>query len=262
MPAPAFTPATTTSSLATRYSRALVMPEVAVRLPAVTVMESGITRVPVGRVSGERMYESEHFFFWMTVIENLPEYTFQRALDYADPDNVEELAQLAARLRLESVEPGNWYPTEKDATALFSRSGEFKGVQVAGQSTMDTTEGAKCTAIIWFTPDTLEKMSLALLATAYRDANEQGYKPISAEIAEIVLSTTRQVGRFTGSATFMPDTSYGLAGLLEARHALRTGSMLVPDSTLAELDDLISTHGERYREYLGGRDAYGLDVRV
>ncbi len=262
MPVLALKPATTTSSLVARYTRALVMPEVAVRLPAVTVMESGITRVPVGRVSGERLYQSEHFFFWMTVIENLPEYTFQRALSYADPDNVEELAQLAGRLRLESVEPGNWYPTEEDATALFSRSGGFEGVQVTKQSTMDTPEGAKCTAMIWFTPDTLEKMSLALLAAAYREANEQGYKPISAEIAEVVLPVAKQMDRFAGSAVFMPDTSYGLGGLLEARHALRIGSISVPKSRLAELDDIISTHGEQYREYLGGRDAYGLTVRV
>lgn len=81
------------------------MHEVAVKLPAVTVMESGITLVPVGRVSTERFYDSEHFFFWMTVIENLHEYTFQRALDYADPANVEELARLAGRLRLEVEMP-------------------------------------------------------------------------------------------------------------------------------------------------------------
>ncbi len=262
MPALALKPATSTSSLVARYTRALVMPEVAVRLPAATVMESGITRVPVGRVSGERLYESEHFFFWMTVIENLPEYTFQRALDYADPDNVEELAQLAGRLRLKSVEPGDWYPTERDATALFSRSGGFEGVQVTTQSTMKTPEGAKCTAMIWFSPDTLEKMGLALLAAAYRGANEQGYKPISADIAEVVLSVAKQMGQFAGSATFMSDTSYGLAGLLEARHAVRSDSTSVPNSSLLALDDLLATHGERYREYLGGHDAYGLTVRV
>ena len=262
MPVLALKPATTTSSLVARYTRALAMPEVAVRLPAVTVMESGITRVPVGRVSGERLYESEHFFFWMTVIENLPECTFQRALDYADPDNVEELAKLAGRLRLESVEPGDWYPAEKDTTALFSRSGGFEGVQVTTQSTMETPEGAKCTAMIWFAPDTLEKMGLALLAAAYREANEQGYKPISPEVAEVVLPVAKQMGRFAGSATFMSDTSYGLAGLLEARHAVRSDSTSVPNSSLVALDDLLATHGERYGEYLGGRDAYGLTVRV
>ncbi len=238
------------------------MPDVAVRLPAVTVMESGITHVPVGRVSGERLYNSEHFFFWMTVIENLPEYTFQRALSYADPDNVEELAQLAGRLRLESVEPGDWYPTEEEATALFSRSGDFKGVQITIQSTMDTPEGAECTAMIWFTPDTLERMGLALLVVACREAKEQGYKPIGSEIAEVVLPTAKQMGPFAGSAVFMPDTSYGLAGLLDARHTLRSGSISVSDSGLTALDDLIKLHGERYREYLGGRDAYGLTVRV
>jgi len=76
MPVLALKPATTTSSLVARYTRALAMPEVAVRLPAVTVMESGITRVPVGRVSGERLYESEHFFFWMTVIGTYPSAHF------------------------------------------------------------------------------------------------------------------------------------------------------------------------------------------
>ena len=262
MSALAFKPATTASSMVARYTRALVMPEVAVRLPAVTVMESGVTRMPVGRVSGERMYESGHFFFWMTVIENLPEYTFQRALSFADPDNTEELAQQAARLRLESVEPGYWYPTKEDSTALFSRSGGFEGVQITVQSTMETQEGAKCTAMIWFTPDTLEKMRLALLAAAYREANKQGYKPISAEIAEAVLPVAEQMGQFAGSATFMSDTSYGLAGLLEARHAVRSDSASVPNTSLVALDDLLATHGERYREYLGGRDAYGLTVRA
>ena len=262
MPALSLKPASTTSSLAARYARALVMPEVAVRLPAVTVMESGITSLPVGRVSGERLYESEHFFFWMTVIENLPEYTFHRALSYADPDNVEELAQLAARLRLESVEPGDWYPTERDVTALFSRSGDFKGVQVAKQATMATPEGAKCTAMIWFTPEVLEKMSLALLAAAVRWARDDGNVPISAKLAATVLPVVEQMDRFAGSAVFMPKDDYGLAGLLEARHALRSGSAAASESDLADLDDLISTHGERYREYSGGREAYVLTVRV
>ena len=70
----------TSSSLASRYTRALGMPEVAVRLPAATVMEYGVTRLPTVRVSTERLFPSEHFFFWMTVIENMPEYTFQKAL--------------------------------------------------------------------------------------------------------------------------------------------------------------------------------------
>ena len=262
MPALALESRTTTSSLATRYARALVMPEVAVRLPAVTVMESGTTRLPVGRVSGERLYESEHFFFWITVIENLHEYTFQRDLSYADPKNVEELARLAGRLRLNSVEPGDWYPTERDITALFSLSGDFKGVQVAKQATMATPEGAKCAAMIWFTPDILEKMGLALLAAAVRWARDDGYRPISAEVAATVLPVVEQMGTFAGSAVFMSDTDYGLAGLLEARHALRSGPATTSESDLADLDDLISTHGERYREYLGGREAYGLTVRV
>lgn len=262
MPALALKPTAPASSLVSRYARALVMPEVAVRLPAVTVMESGITRLPVGRVSGERLYESEHFFFWMTVIENLPEYTFHRALSYADPNNVEELARLAGRLRLNSVEPGDWYPTERDITALFSRSGDFKGVQVAKQATMETPEGAKCIAMIWFTPDTLEKMSLALLAAAVRWARDDGYIPISAELATVVLPVVGQMGTFAGSAVFMSNDDYGLAGLLDARHALKSGYATVAESDLSDLDDLISTHGGRYREYLGGREAYGLTVQV
>ena len=262
MPTLAPKPATASSSLATRYARALVMPEVAVRLPAVTVMESGVTRVPVGRVSGERLYESEHFFFWMTVIENLHEYTFQRALSYADPANVEELAQLAARLRLESVEPGYWYPSDSDAQALFSKSGEFIGVRLSTHSGETTPEGANCVANIWFQPCQLEKMSLALLAAAARWARDDNYTPISAELAAAVLPVVEQMGKFAGSAVFVPNETYGLAGLLEARHALKSGSTTAPKSDLADLDDLISTHGERYREYLGGRDAYGLTVRV
>ncbi len=161
-----------------------------------------------------------------------------------------------------SVEPGDWYPAEKDTTALFSRSGDFEGVQVTTQSTMETPEGAKCTAKIWFAPDTLEKMGLALLAAACREASEQGYKPISPEVAEVVLPVAKQMGRLAGSATFMSDTSYGLAGLLEARHALRSGSTSVPESSLLALDDLLATHGKRYGEYLGGREAYGPTVRV
>ncbi|MXZ84302.1 MAG: hypothetical protein F4Z02_01420 [Acidimicrobiia bacterium] len=262
MPALALEPKTATSSLATRYARALVMPEVAVRLPAVTVMESGITRLPVGRVSGERLYESEHFFFWMTVIENLPEYTFHRALSYAHPNNAEELARLAGRLRLESVEPSDWYPSDNDVQALFSRSGEFIGVRLSTHSGEPTPEGADCVASIWVSPDSLEKMSLALLAAAVRWARDDKHTPISAELAAVVLPVVEQMGTFAGSAVFMSDTDYGLAGLLEARHALRSGPATVSESDLEDLDDLISTHGERYREYLGGREAYGLTVQV
>lgn len=260
MPALALKPTTTTSSLATRYARALVMPEVAVRLPAVTVMESGATRVPVGRVSGERLHDSEHFFFWMTVVENLPEYTFQRALSYADPDNVEELAQLAGRFRLDSVEPGYWYPSDNEVQALFSKSGEFQGVRLSTQSSETTPEGADCAASIWFHPDQLKKMSLALLASAVRWARDGNYTPISAELAAVVLPVVEQMGKFAGSAVFMSDTEYGLAGLLEARHALRSGLATTSESEFTDLDDLISNHGDRYREYLGGRDAYGLTV--
>ena len=238
------------------------MPEVAVRLPAVTVTESGATRVPLGRVSSERFYNSEHFFFWMTVIENLPEYTFQRALDYADPDNVEELARLAGRLRLESVEPGHWYPSESDVNALYSKSGEFNGVRLSSEATLNTPEGAKCTAILWFDPELLEKMSLALLASAIRDAREQGYEPLSNELAKLVLPVVRQMGPYTGAAVFMPGTSYGLGGLLEARHALLSSPTTPTETSLAALDDLLATHGKRYREYRGGRDAYQLDVRL
>lgn len=238
------------------------MPEVAVRLPAVTVMESGITRLPVGRVSGERLYESEHFFFWMTVIENLHEYTFQRALTYADPKNVEELARLAGRLRLESVEPGPWYPSGNEIQALFSKSGEFIGVRLSTDSGETTPEGGNCVASIWFRPDQLEKMSLALLAAAVRWARDDNYTPISAELGAVVLPVVEQMGKFAGSAVFMSNDDYGLAGLLEARHALRSGPATTSESDLADLDDLISTHGERYREYLGGREAYGLTVQV
>lgn len=238
------------------------MPEVAVRLPAVTVMESGLTRLPVGRVSGERLYKSDNFFFWMTVIENLPEYTFQRALSYADPNNVERLAQLAGRLRLESVEPGYWYPLEKEVQALFSESGEFMGVRLSTHSGETTPEGATCVASIWFQPGLLEKMSLALLAAAARWARDDGYIPISAELASAILPVVEQMGTFAGSAVFMTNEEYGLAGLLESRHALRSGSAIASESDLIDLDDLIATHGERYRKYLGGREAYGLTVRV
>ena len=127
---------------------------------------------------------------------------------------------------------------------------------------MNTPEGAKCTAMIWFTPETLEKMSLALLAAAARWARNDGYIPISAELAATVLPVVEQMGTLAGSAVFMSDTDYGLAGLLEARHALRSGSAAASESDLADLDDLISGHDERYREYLGGREAYGLTVRV
>lgn len=262
MPVLALEPETATSSLATRYARALVMPEVAVRLPAVTVMESGITRLPVGRVSSERLYKSEDFFFWMTVIENLHEYTFQRALTYADPKNVEELARLAGRLRLESVEPGPWYPSDGEVQALFSKYGEFIGVRLSTDSGESTPEGANCVASIWFRPDSLEKMSLALLAAAVRWARDDNYTPISADLAAVVFPVVEQMDAFAGSAVFMPNDAYGLAGLLEARHALKSGSYTVAASDLADLDDLISTHGERYREYLGGREAYGLTVCV
>ena len=262
MPALSLKPEATTSSLESRYARALVMPEVAVRLPAVTVMESGITRLPVGRVSGERLYKSEHFFFWMTVIENLPEYTFHRALSYADPDNVEELARLAGRLRLNSVEPGYRYPSEDEVQALFSESGEFMGVRLSTPSGETTPEGATCVASIWFCPDSLEKMSLALLASAVRWARDDNHTPISAELAALVLPVCEQMGSFAGSAAFMPNDAYGLAGLLEARHALKSSSSTASESEFSDLDDLISTHGERYREYLGGCEAYGLTVRV
>ena len=108
-------------------------------------MESGVTRLPLGRVSAERWYDSEHFFFWMTVIENLPEYTFQRALSYADPDNVEELARLAGGLRLAVVTPTNWTfdsklkaalpgPEDLDlAAGYFSRGSEQRKIQLLGQ---------------------------------------------------------------------------------------------------------------------------------
>ena len=225
-------------------------------------MESGITRVPVGRVSGERIYDSEHFLFWMTVIENLPEYTFQRALDYADPDNVEELAQLAGRLRLESVEPGHWYPSEGDVAALYSKSGEFGGVRLSAKATHKTPEGADCTATMWFDAELLEEMSLVLLIAAIREAIEQGYEPLSIELAEVVFPVVAKMGRFAGAAVFMPGTSYGLVGLLEARHALRSDSISAPESSLAALDDLLATHGEHYREYRGGRDVYQLRVHL
>ena len=166
------------------------MPEVAVKLPAVTVMESGITRVPVGRVSAERLYNSEHFFFWMTVIENLPEYTFQRALSYADPDNVEELARLAGGLRLESVEPGHWYPTESDVAALYSKSGEFGGVRLSSEATLKTPEGAECTATLWFDAELLEKMSLALLV-ASPEAVNKGRSSCLARISPRLIETDR-----------------------------------------------------------------------
>ena len=252
----------TSSSLASRYARALVMPEVAVRLPAVRVMEYGVTRLPAGRVSGERLYDSEHFFFWMTVIENMPEYTFQRAVSYADPDNVEELAQLAGRLRLESVEPGYWYPRDDDVLALFSKSGEFEGVRVSTRSGESTPEGADCIASMWFPPILLERMSLALLAAAYRNARDDGFAPLNAELAAIVLPVVEKMDKFAGPAVFMPDTEYGLGGLLEARHALRSGHASASASDLATLDDLLATHGERYREYLGGKDAYRLRVQL
>ncbi len=238
------------------------MPEVAVRLPAVTVIEHGVTRLPVGRVSGERLCESEHFFFWMTVVENLSEYTFQRALSYADPNNVEELALLASTLRLESVEPGSWNPSGNESLALFSKSGEFIGVRLSTTSGATTPKGANCVASIWLHPDLLEKMSLALLAAGVRWARNDNHTPISADLAAVVLPVIEQMGSFAGSAVFMPDSSYGLAGLLEARHALRSDSASVTESDLADLDDLISNHGERYREYQGGRKAYALTVRV
>ncbi len=257
-----FVPTAPTSSLASRYVRALAMPEVAVRLPAVTVMEYGVTRLPTGRVSGERLYDSEHFFFWMTVIENMPEYTFQRALRYADPENVEELAQLAGRLRLESVEPGYWYPSEDEVLSLFSRIGEFEGVRLSARSKVSTQEGADCVANMWFPPILLERMGLALLAAACRNARDGGFTPLNAELAAIVFPVFEQIDTFAGPAVFMPGTEYGLGGLLEARHALRSDSTTVPNSSLLALDDLLATHGERYREYLGGRDAYGLTVRV
>lgn len=253
-------PAIPTSSLASRYARALVMPEVAVKLPAVTVMEYGVTRLPTGRVSTERLIPSEHFFFWMTVIENMPEYTFQRAVSYADPDNVEELAQSAGRLRLESVEPGYWYPRDDDVLALFSKSGEFEGVRVSTRSGESTPEGADCIASMWFPPILLERMSLALLAAAYRNARDDGFTPLSAELAAIVLPAIEQMDKFAGPAVFMPDTEYGLGGLLEARHALRRGHATASESDFAALDDLLAAHGEQYREYLGGKDAYSLRV--
>lgn len=255
-------PTIPTSSLASRYARALVMPEVAVRLPAVTVMEYGITRLPTGRVSTERLLPSEHFFFWMTVIENMPEYTFQRALSYADPDNAEELARLAGRLRLESVEPGFWHPREDEVLALFSKSGEFEGVRLSARSREPTPDGADCIASMWFPPILLERMSLALLAAAYRNARDDKFTPLNAELAAIVLPAVKQMDRFAGPAVFMPDTEYGLGGLLEARHALRSGQATASASDFAALDELIATHGERYREYLGGRDAYELRVRL
>ena len=117
-------------------------------------------------------------------------------------------------------------------------------------------------ASIWFRPDSLEKMSLALLASGVRWARDDKHTPISAKLATVVLPVVDHMGAFAGSAVFMPDTSYGRAGLLEARHALKSGSETVSESDLADLDDLISTHGERYREYLGGREAYGLAVQV
>ena len=255
-------PTTPTSSLASRYARALVMPEVAIRLPSVTIMEYGVTRLPTGRVSTERLVPSEHFFFWMTVIENMPEYTFQRALSYADPANVEELAQLAGRLRLKTVEPGYWYPRKDEVQALFSKSGEFEGVRVSGRSEEDTPEGAECIATMWFPPILRERMSLALLAAAYRNAREEKFTPLNAELAAVVLPVTKQMDKFAGPAVFMPDTEYGLGGLLEARHALRSGHATVSESSLMALDNLLATRGERYREYLGGKDAYGLRARL
>ena len=180
-------PAAPVPTLATLYARALVMPEVAVRLPAVTVMEHGVTRLPTSRVSQERLYPSEHFFFWMTVIENMPEYTFQRALSYADPDNVEELAQLAGRFRLETVEPVYWHPARDEVLALYSRSGEFQGVRLSASSGETTPAGAECIASIWFPPILLERMSLALLAASCRNARDDGFKPLSAELASLVL---------------------------------------------------------------------------
>lgn len=255
-------PTIPTSSLASRYARALVMPEVTVRLPAVTVMEYGATRLSTGRVSGERLYDSEHFFFWMTAIENMPEYTFQRAVRYADPENVEELSELAGRLRLESVEPGYWYPSEDEALALFSRSGEFEGVRLSTRSGESTPEGADCVASMWFPPILLEKMSLALLAAACRNARDDGFTPLNAELAAIVLPVVEQMDKFAGPAVFMPGTEYGLGGLLEARHALRSGDVTASESDLAALDDFLATHDERYLNYLGGKDAYGLRVRL
>ena len=255
-------PAAPVPTLATLYARALVMPEVAVRLPAVTIVEHGVTRLPTSRVSQERLYPSEHFFFWMTVIENMPEYTFQRALSYANPDNVEELAQLAGRLRLETVEPGYWHPARDEVLALHSRSGEFEGVRLSASSSETTPAGAECIASIWFPPILLERMSLALLAAAYRNALDDGFTPLNAELASIVLPNVQEMGNFAGPAVFMSDTEYGLAGLLEARHAIRGDSMSVPESSLSALDDLIASHGERYREYLGGRDAYRLRVQL
>ena len=255
-------PTTSTSSLASRYARALVMPEVAVRLPAVMVMEYGVTRLPSGRVSTERLLPSEHFFFWMTVIENMPEYTFQRAVSYADPENVEELAQLAGRLRLKTVEPVYWHPGEDEVLALFSKSGEFEGVRVSARSRESTPEGAECIASMWFSPILLERMSLALLAAAYRNALDDGFTPLKPELAAIVLTVVKQMDKFAGPAVFMPDTEYGLGGLLEARHALRSGQATASESSLMALDDLLATRGERYREYLGGKDAYGLRARL
>ena len=251
-----------TGTLATLHARALVMPEVSVRLPAVTVMEHEGTRLPTGSVSEERLYPSEHFFFWMTVIENMPEYTFQRALRYADPENVEELAQLSGRFRLESVEPGYWHPENDDVLALYSTSGEFEGVRLSVRSSETTPAGADCIANIWFPPILLERMSLALLAAAYRNALDDGFTPLNAELASIVLPNVQEMGNFAGPAVFMSDTEYGLAGLLEARHAIRGDSMSVPESSLSALDHLIASHGERYREYLGGRDAYRLRVQL
>ena len=249
-----------TGRLATLYARALVMPEVAVRLPAVTVMEHEGARLPTGRVAGERLCPSEQFFFWMTVIENMPEYTFQRALRYANPENVEELAQLAGRFRLETVEPGHWHPARDEVLALYSRSGEFEGVRLSARSSETTPAGADCIASIWFPPILLERMSLALLAASYRNARDDGFRPINAELASLVLPLVMELGNFAGPAVFMPDTEYGLAGLLDARHAIRSSSMSVPESSLNALDDLIATHGERYRSYTGSRDAYCLRV--
>ncbi|WP_419850926.1 hypothetical protein [Candidatus Poriferisocius sp.] len=77
-----------------------------------------------------------------------------------------------------------------------------------------------------------------------------------------MLPAIEQMDKFAGPAVFMPDTEYGLGGLLEARHALRSGQATASASGLAALDELIATHGERYREYLGGKDAYGLRVRL
>ena len=68
--------------------------------------------------------------------------------------------------------------------------------------------------------------------------------------------------KFAGPAVFMPSTEYGLGGLLKARHALRSSHATTSESDLATLDDLLAAHGERYREYLGGKDAYGLRVQL